>query len=139
MFTRIDHVVVYVSDQKAALDFYVNKLGFELRHCSTGGIIYGGYHLSVGLKESPTLIQLALRLPGTEVQSTPIMLACNDLRKTHEELLARGVEFRCHSDSGLEFGVFYDPDKNEIYLSDHNPTWIDEKKLEQLLQGIPDT
>ncbi|HTO63695.1 MAG TPA: hypothetical protein VMM15_20845, partial [Bradyrhizobium sp.] len=69
---------------------------------------------------------------------SPIMLACEDLRKTHEELLARGVEFRNHPGSGLEYGSFLDPDRNELYLSDNNRNWIDEKALQRLMQGIPD-
>jgi catechol 2,3-dioxygenase-like lactoylglutathione lyase family enzyme len=137
MFINVDHVVIFVSDQKVALDFYVGKLGFELRHCSTGGILYWGYHLAVGLKGSRTKLQLALRPPGVAFHGSPIMLACEDLRRTHEELLARGVEFRNHPDSGLEFGSFLDPDGNELYLSvDRN--WIDEGALQRLMQGIAD-
>ena len=31
MIQRLSHVSVYVLDQDAAYDFYVNKLGFEVR------------------------------------------------------------------------------------------------------------
>jgi catechol 2,3-dioxygenase-like lactoylglutathione lyase family enzyme len=138
MLVNVDHVVIFVSDQNVALDFYVSKLGFELRHCSTGAALYWGYHMAVGLKGSRTKLQLALRPPGATFHGSPIMLACEDLLRTHEELLARGVEFRNHPGGGLDYASFLDPDRNELYLSDNNKNWIDEGALQRLMLGIPD-
>ena len=138
MFTNIDHIVIYVTDQRTALEFYIGKLGFELWHCSTGGILYGGYHLCVGLRGSRTKLQLALRQPGAELHGASVMLACENLLSTHKELLSRGVEFRNHPGSGVEFASFLDPDGNELFLSDSNENWIDEGSLQRLLQGISD-
>jgi catechol 2,3-dioxygenase-like lactoylglutathione lyase family enzyme len=138
MLTNINHAVIFVSDQRAALDFYVGKVGFELRHCSTGGILYRGYHLCVGLAGSPTTLVLALRTAGEEARSNPIMLACDDLRQTYEELAAKGVEFTMTPIGGLEWVRFVDPDGNEFHLSEHNKNWIDEAALKRLMQGIPD-
>ncbi len=138
MLTNIDHIVVYVIDQKAALDFYVGKLGLELRHCSTGGILYAGYELRVGFIGSPTTLHLALRISGDEPRNNPIMLTCDDLRKTYEELNARGVEFTTHPIGGLEWVCFVDPDGNQFYMSDNNNDWIDGDAWKRLMQGISD-
>ncbi|WP_316239165.1 VOC family protein [Bradyrhizobium sp. SZCCHNR1015] len=138
MFINIDHVVIYVGDQRAALDFYVGTLGFELRHCSTGGILYWGYHLSVGLPGSSTTLQLALRPPGDDRRNAPVMLICAELSQTYQALLARGVQFHNHLVGGIEFVSFFDPDGNEFYLSDNNRSWIDDNALMRLKKGIPD-
>jgi catechol 2,3-dioxygenase-like lactoylglutathione lyase family enzyme len=137
MLTDIDHFVIFVSDQRAALDFYVGTLGFELQHCTTG-MLYGGYDLRLGLKGSPTSLVLALRSSGAQLSANRIMLSCDDLCKTYEELIAKGVIFRMHLNGGLEFVSFVDPDGNEFYLSHNNKSWIDERALERLMQGIPD-
>ncbi|MGJ4880713.1 VOC family protein [Bradyrhizobium sp. SZCCHNRI3052] len=138
MLTRIDYVAVYVADQRAALDFYVDTLGFELRHCSPGGIINWGYDLTVGLPGQRMMLQLTLRPPGDTSRSTPIMLSCTDLEQTYHALLAKGVRFHCHLNGGLEFVSFYDPDGNEFYISDNSQNWIDENALARMKQGVPD-
>jgi catechol 2,3-dioxygenase-like lactoylglutathione lyase family enzyme len=138
MFTEIDHVVIYVTDQRAALEFYVGTLGFELRHCSSGGILYWGYNLSVGLADGGAHLQLALRPPGNDTRNAPIMLSCSDLRSTYEALLEKGVEFRSHLIGGIEFVSFVDPDGNEFYLSDNNKNWIDQNALARLKAGLLD-
>jgi catechol 2,3-dioxygenase-like lactoylglutathione lyase family enzyme len=138
VLTNIDFTVIYVSDQRAALDFYVGKLGFELRSCITGGVLFSGYNLHVGLSGSRTALCLALQTPGEERRSNnPIMITCEDLEKTYEELKAKGVEFTMHPIRGLEWLRFVDPDQNEFLLS--NVTgWIDEGALKRLMQGLPD-
>ncbi|HYF64836.1 MAG TPA: VOC family protein, partial [Herpetosiphonaceae bacterium] len=48
MISKLSHATVYVLDQDAAYDFYVNKLGFEVR---TDVTIDGGFRwLTVGPK-----------------------------------------------------------------------------------------
>lgn len=138
MLTDIDHVVIYVSDQNAALDFYVNKLGLELRHCSPG-VLYGGYALHVAPHRSRTTLVLALGKTGPELASNnPIMLTCDDMRKTYDQLQEKGVQFTMYPIGGLEFVRFVDPDGNEFLMSDNNNSWINEEALKRLKQGIPD-
>jgi catechol 2,3-dioxygenase-like lactoylglutathione lyase family enzyme len=103
---RISHTGIYVLDQDAALDFYVNKLGFEVRddHTMDNGFRW----LTVGAKTQPDLNLILMKVDGPnlkpEVSRTlrdllerGIMsggaLHTSDCRKTYEELSAKGVEF----------------------------------------------
>ncbi|MDN5201335.1 VOC family protein [Fulvivirgaceae bacterium BMA10] len=107
MITKLSHTTVYVLDQDEAMDFYVNKLGFEVR---TDATMNGSFRwLTVGPKDQPDLeIILMLVQPGflfddqsaeqmknlirngkmgTGVFETP------DCKATYLELKSKGVEF----------------------------------------------
>jgi catechol 2,3-dioxygenase-like lactoylglutathione lyase family enzyme len=107
MIQRLSHTTIYVLDQDAAYDFYINKLGFEVR---TDAPMGNGFRwLTVGPKGQPDLeIALMPTTPGPMFdQETSDMLRAlikkgaigsgvletADVRKTYEELTARGVEF----------------------------------------------
>jgi len=107
MIQRLSHATIYVLDQDAAYDFYVNKLGFEVR---TDARMDNGFRwLTVGPKGQPDLeIALMPTTPGHNMdQETSDMLRnlirkgvigvgvleAADVQKTYEELKARGVEF----------------------------------------------
>src|SRR5262245_56075341 len=108
MIQRLSHVTIYVLDQDAAYDFYINKLGFEVR---TDASMDNGFRwLTVGPKGQPDL-EIAL-MPTTPspmmdketsdtlrslIQKGVIgsgVLETADVQKTYEELKARGVEFK---------------------------------------------
>ena len=106
MIQRLSHTTYYVLDQDAALDFYVNKLGFELRMDSK--MDNGFRWLTVGPKGQPDLQIILMKVDGPNMQpdaSATIrklltegklgggVLQTNDCRKTYEELKANGVEF----------------------------------------------
>jgi catechol 2,3-dioxygenase-like lactoylglutathione lyase family enzyme len=106
MIQRLSHTGIYVLDQDAAREFYVNRLGFELRMDHT---MDGGYRwLTVGPKTQPDL-QIILqkvdnpmmhpdaagtlrRLLEQGIMSGGVLQTA-DCRKTYEELKAKGVEF----------------------------------------------
>jgi len=106
MVQRISHASVFVLDQDAAKDFYVNKLGFELRFDSQ---MQNGFRwLTVGAKAQPDLSLILMKVDGPniapEVAATLKrfleegklsggVLHTADCRKTYEELKAKGVEF----------------------------------------------
>lgn len=96
--TGIKSVSVYVSDEDKALDFYINKLGFEKRMDAPLGM------------EDPSLRWVEIGIPGEETaiilvrgyagwnegrvgKFAGIVLGTDDIHKTYEELRARGVEF----------------------------------------------
>lgn len=106
MIQRLSHVTYYVLDQDAARDFYVNKLGFELRMDATAD--NGFRWLTVGPKGQPDLQVVLMKVDGPnmdpEVSATLRrllsagklgggVLQTADCRKTYEELKAKGVEF----------------------------------------------
>jgi catechol 2,3-dioxygenase-like lactoylglutathione lyase family enzyme len=107
MIQRFSHISIYVLDQDAAYDFYVNKLGFEVH---TDATMDGGFRwLTVNPKGQPDLeIALMPTTPGPMMdQETSDMLRTligkgvighgvletADIRKTYEDLKAKGVEF----------------------------------------------
>jgi len=107
MIQRLSHATIYVLDQDAAYDFYVNKLGLEVR---TDAKMGNGFRwLTVGPKGQPDLeIALMPTVPSQMMdQETSDMLRTlikkgtigsgvletADIQKTYEELKARGVEF----------------------------------------------
>jgi len=104
---RFSHISIYVLDQDAAYDFYVNKLGFEVH---TDATMDNGFRwLTVNPKGQPDLeIALMPTTPGPMMdQETSDMLRTligkgvighgvletADIHKTYEELKAKGVDF----------------------------------------------
>ena len=105
MITNISLITVFCLDQSQARDFYVEKLGFEVRTDITAG---GGFRwLTVGHPSQPDL-DVTLMVPGPPLdpeaaefirrelgkgQLGGLGLRVDDCRKTHAELVAKGVEF----------------------------------------------
>ncbi|HEY0783593.1 MAG TPA: VOC family protein [Thermoanaerobaculia bacterium] len=107
MIQRLSHVPVWVLDQDSAYDFYVNKLGFEVR---TDATMENGFRwLTVGPKSQPdfeiTLMKIgtggeipeeaakALRDLVTQGRLGAGVFETADCQKTYEELSAKGVKF----------------------------------------------
>jgi catechol 2,3-dioxygenase-like lactoylglutathione lyase family enzyme len=95
-----------VLDQDAARDFYVNKLGFEVR--MDASMDSGFRWLTVGPKGQPDLQIILMKVDGPNMQPDVAatlrdllvrgklgggVLQTSDCRKTYEELKAKGVEF----------------------------------------------
>src|SRR5256885_720783 len=107
MIQRLSHVSIYVLDQDAALDFYVNKLGFEVRmdHKMEGGFRW----LTVGPKGQPELQIVLMPTAPSQMMDQESSDALRklirdgklgagvfqtaDCQHTYEELKAKGVEF----------------------------------------------
>jgi catechol 2,3-dioxygenase-like lactoylglutathione lyase family enzyme len=103
---KLSHTGIYVLDQDAARDFYVHKLGFELRRDAT---MDNGYRwLTVGPRMQPDLqiilqnVESPMMKPDVSATFRRLLeqgimsggvLQTADCRKTYEELKARGVEF----------------------------------------------
>ena len=107
MVQKLSHVTLFVSNQDQAKDFYVNKLGFEVRtdHTMDNGFRW----LTVGAKQQPDVeIVLMEPQPGQllddeAAQAVRLLLKkgvlgagvlqVDDCRKTYEELKQKGVQF----------------------------------------------
>ena len=106
MITHITHTQAYVLDQDEALDFYVGKLGFELNTDADLGFMRW---LTVNFPDQPGH-QLLLEKPGPPAHDDATaeqirelvtkgamgmaaIIAVDDVQKTYEELVAKGVEF----------------------------------------------
>jgi catechol 2,3-dioxygenase-like lactoylglutathione lyase family enzyme len=106
MIQRLSHTTLYVLDQDAAKDFYVNKLGFEVR--MDAKMDNGFRWLTVSPKGQPELQIILMQVDGPYIQPEAAaalrtlltegkinggVLQTSDCRKTYEELKAKGVEF----------------------------------------------
>ncbi len=107
MIKSIAHVTAYVINQDEALDFYTNKLGFEI---GDDMVVEGGFRWLTVYPASQPQLQLVL----AELKEGPMfsedtaarikslveegalgvgVFETEDCHKTYEELLAKGVEF----------------------------------------------
>ena len=107
MITKMSHATVFVLNQQEALEFYRDKLGFEVR---TDATMEGGYRwLTVGPKGQPDF-ELILMEPNPgymfdEATANQVrelvrkgklggaVFDTADCQATYEELSAKGVEF----------------------------------------------
>jgi catechol 2,3-dioxygenase-like lactoylglutathione lyase family enzyme len=109
MIQKLSHATLFVEDQDAAKDFYVNKLGFDVRMDET--MDNGFRWLTVAPKGQPdfqiVLMKVAVNpffLDAEAVTALQLLLRKGvlgagvfqtaDCRKTYEELSAKGVEFK---------------------------------------------
>jgi catechol 2,3-dioxygenase-like lactoylglutathione lyase family enzyme len=112
MITKLSHTTIYVLDQDSAKDFYVNKLGFEVRTDFSMGDEFEGAGqgfrwLTVGPPSQPDVQYiLADCAMGHSPENTAELrslvakgaigggvFATDDCHKTHAELVERGVVF----------------------------------------------
>jgi catechol 2,3-dioxygenase-like lactoylglutathione lyase family enzyme len=107
MIQTLSHTTVYVLDQQAARDFYVDKLGFEVRADMTLGAFRW---LTVSPKAQPQLQMILMPLavsPAMNAETVEalkkVILAggmgagifeTDDCQATYEELKNKGVKFR---------------------------------------------
>lgn len=108
MITRLSHATIWVLDQDVAYDFYVNKLGFEVRTDST---MDGGFRwLTVGPKTQPDLEIVLMKpevSPMMDQESVDILTKMiekglggsgvfnvDNCQATYDDLVAKGVEFK---------------------------------------------
>ena len=131
MIQRLSHSTLFVTDQDEAKDFYVNKLGFEVRMDQSMG---GFRWLTVGPKGQPDFQLILMKLAPSGrmsaesaetlkglIQSGLVaagVFETADCRQTYQELSARGVEFPSPPEDkfyGIE-AVFQDNSGNRFSL-----------------------
>ena len=106
MLTQITHSHVFVLDQDEALDFYVGKLGLEVHTDADLGFMRW---LTVNVPGDPEH-QILLEKPGPPAHDdataeqvrelvtkgamgAAAIFTVDDIHRTYEDLLAKGVEF----------------------------------------------
>ena len=125
MIAGVSKVVIEVDDQARALQFWTEKLGFELHQDSP----YGEERwVEVRTPEGELILVLTPR--RGDRPSAPDMLptsnvffCCDDLTETYEQLLARGVRFP-QAPVELSFGwwsLFEDQEGNRFALHPREP------------------
>ena len=132
MIQRLTHTTIFVADQDEAKDFYVDKLGFEVRFDS----LMGNFRwLTVGPKGQPDFQIILMKLAPfgrMTAEQAEIMkglikgglvaagvFETADCQQTYQDLSARGVEFPSPPEEkfyGIE-AVFQDPSGNRFSLT----------------------
>jgi predicted enzyme related to lactoylglutathione lyase len=136
MITKLSHSTIYVIDQDRAKDFYVNKLGFEVRTDATMGNLRW---LTVGPKTQPELEIVLMKIQKSEMGPAGMdedkvamlrklvesgvmgagVFTTDDCKKTYVELKERGVTFSSEPKEmpyGIE-AVFRDDSGNFFSLT----------------------
>jgi catechol 2,3-dioxygenase-like lactoylglutathione lyase family enzyme len=133
MIQRFTHATLFVADQDEAKDFYVDKLGFEVRMDNSMG---GNFRwLTVGPKGQPDFQIILMKLAPFGKMSAENaetlkgiikagLIAAGvfetaNCQQTYEELSARGVKFPSPPEEkfyGIE-AVFEDPSGNRFSLT----------------------
>jgi predicted enzyme related to lactoylglutathione lyase len=131
---RIANAQLWVHDQDAALAFYTEKLGMEVRADVTIAELGNFRWLTVGPVGQPDVAIALMAIPGPpvfeaetvkEVESLmakgaagTIFLTTDDCRASYEELKGRGVEF-VEAPEERPYGIdssFRDPSGNHLRL-----------------------
>ena len=134
MIQKLSHATIYVLDQEQALDFYTNKLGFEVHMDMT--MDNGFRWLTVGPKSQPDLELVLFSVkPGMFDEAAASHLRAlleqgalgvgvfdtDDCRATYAELSAKGVDFTSPPQEqpyGIE-ATFRDNSGNTFSLTQH--------------------
>jgi predicted enzyme related to lactoylglutathione lyase len=129
MITHIGSTSVFVTDQDRAVDFYVNKLGFEKRSDQPMGPDAPRW-IEVappGAQTSLVIYRPTEAMPGASTYEMALaqigkfcsfIFEVDDMEATHAELSARGVEFpdRPAQQFWGWWATVKDPDGNVIGL-----------------------
>lgn len=123
MITDINTISLYVSDQQQACDFYVDKLGFEVRQDASMGP--AGRWLEVAPKGARTGLVLA-DAAGFGKQdrigaSADLTLSTDDINALYERLVALGVPVtEPETEPWGTYVTVTDPDGNTMVVG-HRP------------------
>jgi uncharacterized glyoxalase superfamily protein PhnB len=133
---RIANTQLWVHDQEAALAFYTQKLGFEVRADVTLAELGNFRWLAVGPAGQEDISIVLMPIPGPPVMDAEtadevralmakgfagtVFLTTDDCRGSYEELSARGVEF-VEAPEERPYGIdagFRDPSGNHLRLTE---------------------
>jgi len=133
---RIANAQLWVDDQDAALAFYTQKLGMEVRSDVTLPEMAAFRWLTVAPAGQDDVAITLMRIPGPPITDDEtaqqirelvakgfagtVFLTTDDCRASYEELKARGVEFNEEPQErpyGIDTG-FRDPAGNQLRLTE---------------------
>ena len=133
MAIRVANAQLWVHDQEEALDFWTNKVGFEVRADISMPELGDFRWLTVGAPGQDFSLAL-MEIPGPPVMNEEtkkqvedlmskgfagtVFLTADDVQASYEELKGRGVEFT-EAPSERPYGIdseFRDPSGNTIRL-----------------------
>jgi predicted enzyme related to lactoylglutathione lyase len=119
MIKGIKFASIPVSDQDRALAFYTDKMGFRIQTDKPFDDKQRWIELSIPGAETGVVLFTAKGHEDRIGGFSGISFHCQDLQKTYDELVARGVEFAGppKKEPWGSFVMLKDPDGNQFVLS----------------------
>ncbi len=120
MISNIRTVGVYVSDQDAALRFYTEVLGFEVRADRSMGRQGRWLEVAPPGAQSRIVIYPRAMMQDWESRKTSVVLGCEDVDAEYQRLSGLGIKFS-QTPTRMKWGafaIFADPDGNEFVLAE---------------------
>ena len=120
MIRQVKFVSIPTSDQKRALEFFTEKVGFEVYTDQP----FGDDQRWIELKVPGASTRVVLFTPEPHRPwiggFSNITFACDDVQRTYEEMSARGVEFATPPTRQPwgTYALFRDPDGTTFCLSE---------------------
>ena len=120
MIKNVDFVSIPVADQKRALAFYTDKLGFSVFTDQPFNDKQRWIELKVGGAQTKVVLFTPEGHEGRVGGFMNLSLACDDLDKTYAELSARGVEFAGppRQEPWGKMAIFKDSEGNQFVLGE---------------------
>lgn len=131
----IKYTQLWVHDQQVALEFYTQKVGFEVREDITMPDMGNFRWVAVGPANQPDVNIVLMAIPGPPVMdaetnkavheltakgfATAVFLVSDDVQKDYDELSSRGVEF-IEPPTQRPYGLdtaFRDPSGNHLRIA----------------------
>ena len=111
---------MYVSDQEAALRFYTETLGFEVRNNQRMGARGNRLEIAPPGAETRVVVYPREMMEDWEQRKPSIVFGCEDTEAAYQELTNRGVSFTQRPTMMAlgTFAIFTDPDGNEFVLTE---------------------
>lgn len=122
MIRAIKFASIPVRDQDRALEFYTQKLGFQVMTDQPMGEGQRWIELGIAGAESRVVLFTAQGQENRIGTFSNIVFGTDNVEKTHKELVARGVEFvqPPKKEAWGTFAIFKDADGNQFVLSPKN-------------------
>ena len=135
---KLANTQLWVTDQDAALDFYTNKLGWQVRMDLRMPEMGDFRWLAVGPGEQPDISVVLMAIPGPPVMDAPtaqqvrdllgkgftgtLFLTTDDAQAAYQQLSGRGIQVTERPEQrpyGTDF-AFRDPSGNNIRVAQLN-------------------
>jgi lactoylglutathione lyase len=115
MFSKVDYVMVNVSDMSRSVAFYRDVLGLPLKFESPGWSEFQTGATTLALHHVPARVGAQGRAPAEPAAGTcSIGFSVEDIEATHRELVERGARFVLaptdQVNEGIRLAVCVDPD-----------------------------
>ncbi|MGZ3637664.1 MAG: VOC family protein [Ktedonobacterales bacterium] len=118
--SHVQTITIPVSDQARALDFYVNKLGFEKRRDDPMGPGMRWIEVAPPGGQAGFVLAKGFGLDADRIGTfTGLVLTAGDIQATYDDLRAKGVQFTeppTRQPWGMMQALFQDQDGNGFVL-----------------------